>query len=129
MEETYRRKKMSNSMYKHPSRIAKATPLQKTTSKLERKIINWKKISFKNLIIIRVLREQLKYHHYLFETIKKNDKSMYDKSLKECENIYGKSKKKSELKLDFYKENYHKNSGSKISGWIEKEINKMENIK
>jgi rubrerythrin len=116
----------SHSMYKHPSKLAKATPIQKLHSILNRRERdNHIKIYVKSLNE-RLLKEEIRHDKNLLAILKEKEPKLFSECLKLYDERFGKMKRKRERKLQIMKENFKRPDSSQISGWIERQIEILE---
>lgn len=117
----------SHSMYKHPSKIANAKPIDKAVSKFERKVRQKKIQIFKLLNRLTVIKEQHMHQNEIIRIIRSKDEKFFQKCLKEKDNLFGKTRKAKEIRIEHMKNNYKAGGESTITGWIGRQIEKEEN--
>lgn len=114
----------SHSMYKHPSKIAKASPISKAVSKYERKVRKKKLEIYKLFNRLAVLKDQRRHQTELIKIIRAKDEDFFQECLKEKDRLFGKTKKARELRIEHLEKNYHPGGESNINGWIGEQLKK-----
>ncbi len=116
----------NHSLYKNPSKMAVATPLQKSMSKYERKIRAKKIEIFKLLAQAVANNDQKKHQAELIKIIRRKDEMFVQECLEEKEKSMGKKLSGMKVKLDYMKSQYRVDGTSQIRGWIKKQIDKYD---
>jgi hypothetical protein len=117
----------NHSLYKHPKKFEEADQIKKLSSYLNvEKRMNALNC-YRSGLNMQLLKEKIRHDMELLKIIKNKDEVLFESSLKQYEEKFGKSIRKRELKLILMRKSFSNYSTSQINGWIKKEIERLEN--